>query len=434
MDNEPTAMAQRRQGCRFGPRALEVLEISMMLLTCALLPSLVLAQPEQITLGVEQAGHAVLDGKSGSEFGIDLALDGDRLVVATSDKYHAPAAYVYERGETGWGQTATLAPPNPGGHDGFGLGIAIDGGVVVVGAPFYDVAGVRNAGAAFVFEVEDGKWTCTATLTHGNAAVLDGFGAAVSVDGDRILVGASGTKQGGDDTGSVYMFERSEEEPWRLAATLRLADGRAKDRFGWDAVLDGDTAVISASGRDVHSDADGAAYVFRLNGGEWELEATITEPGGEGYIFPTSLDLDGNRLVAGAASSHAAHVFERTGAQWTPVATLSTPSTQFIDSFGLDVAVSGDTVVVGASQRNLEASRVGMAHVFRRGADGQWSEAAQLKPPRQPEKARFGYAVELDGGVIAVGAFGDDRVYVSRCDALKSAVADQEDLAVPGNE
>jgi hypothetical protein len=123
-----------------------------------------------------------------------------------------------------------------------------------------------------------------------------------------------------------------------------------------------------------------------------------------------------------ASGAGAAYVFVRNGTNWTQQAYLKAPNAESGDSFGRAVAVSGDTIVVGASGESSNqttsslgigassdnsASGAGAAYVFVR-SGGTWTQQAYLKAPNAESGDSFGQLVAVSGGTIVVGATGED--------------------------
>ena len=215
---------------------------------------------------------------------------------------------------------------------------------------------------------------------------------AVAVSGDTVVVGAHGkaaappgwTANQSDnwatDSGAAYVFTRS-GTTWSQQAYLKASNTEADDYFGSCVAVSGDTVVVGAYGEDSSAtgvDGDqsdnqasraGAAYVFARSGATWSqqayLKASNTEAdddfgylggrlrrhgGGRGVSEDSSATgVDGNQSDNSADDSGAAYVFTRSGATWSQQAYLKASNTEADDYFGRAVAISGDTVVVGAT-------------------------------------------------------------------------------------
>ena len=174
-------------------------------------------------------------------------------------------------------------------------------------------------------------------------------------------------------------------------AYVKASNTGAGDNFGWSIAVSGDTVVVGATGEasaatgvdgdqaDNSATNAGAAYVFVRTGASWTQQAYLKASNtGAGDEFGGSVAVSGATVVVGAwledsaatgvggsqddnsaTNAGAAYVFVRSGASWTQQAYLKASNTNAFDYFGRSVAVSGDTVVVGASREASAATGVG---------------------------------------------------------------------------
>lgn len=182
-------------------------------------------------------------------------------------------AYLFERdlgGAGNWGEAAILTAPDQQTFDWFGRSVAIDGDTAVVGSPQHDQGPLTNAGAAYVFQRDaggPGAWGLVASLTATEPATDDHFGAAVSISGDLILAGCPYDDGAFVNTGAAYLFQRDLGGPdqWGLAATLTASDAAWLDNFGNAVSIDGDRALVGAVFKDTPAGSNaGAVYLFEL--------------------------------------------------------------------------------------------------------------------------------------------------------------------------
>jgi hypothetical protein len=335
-------------------------------------------------------------------FGFRVELDGDTLVVAASGEASggsdpsdnsapgAGAASVFVRAGGTWTQQAYLKAANAASGDAFGQSVALDGDTIVVGAIGEDSSGsdpannsAAGAGAAYVFVRDGTTWTQQAYLKAANAATNDSFGMAVAIDGDTIVVGAVGEDSNGSDpannsaveSGAAYVFVRA-GTTWTQQAYLKASAPGANDYFG---------AAVSVSGGDT------------IVVGAWGEDSSSSDPG------------DNSAEYAGAA-----YVFARAGSTWSQQGYLKAANAEAGDRFGLEVALDGDTIVVGAygedssgsDPSDNSAADAGAAYVFAR-SESVWSQQAYLKAAMADSFDEFGWSVALDGNTIVVGANGE---------------------------
>jgi len=372
-------------------------------------------------------------------FGFSVGVDGDTAVVGARNtvvggRTAQGRAYVYTRNQGGadnWGLVKTLTAPDGAAFDYFGWSAAISGDTVVVGAPYHDASAADNQGAIYVFRRNQGgadNWGFVKKLTASDGAGDDHFhfGMSVAASGYLVVAGASGADVGGNESqGAAYVFARHQGgvDNWGQQKKLVASDGAADDLFGSSVSVSEDTAVVGAWKADVSGRTDqGAAYVYRQNAGganNWgQVRKVVASNGTWNDHFGRSVSVDGETLVVGAADRNVgtsgdqgmAYVFSRNknGAnQWGEMAILVASDGERWDSFGESVWVGGETVVVGAP--DADDSR-GTAYVFSRNQGGgdAWGEARRLVASDRASEDRFGDAVAVDGRTIFVGAWWDD--------------------------
>jgi len=261
-------------------------------------------------------------------------------------------------------QQAYLKASNTDAYDHFGITIALSGDTLAGGAGDEDSVsmwgdevqadnGTESSGAVYVFVRNGSKWSQQAFLKASNTGVNDFFGSSVSLSGDTLAVGAYGeassaTGVNGDQadntavsSGAAYVFIRKGAS-WSQEAYLKASNADSGDYFGASVALSGDTLVVGA-----RNEASGAAGV------------------------------DGNQEDNTAPYSGAAYVFVRNGSVWSQQAYLKASNATKFDGFGDSLALSGDTVAVGADceasaamgvngdQLDNSADKSGAVYVFR---------------------------------------------------------------------
>ena len=171
------------------------------------------------------------DGDPSDFFGSSVALSGDTAIVGAPDEdtkgTDAGAAYVFVRTRGAWVFEQKLVASDGGPGQWFGHAVAIEGDVVVVGAPRAD--GVTSAsGAAYVFVRTNGAWTQQQKVFGGDGKPGDTMGQAVAIAGGSLVAGAPSEDTKGADAGAVYVFA---ENGGTFTQTKKLltADGQAGD-------------------------------------------------------------------------------------------------------------------------------------------------------------------------------------------------------------
>ncbi|MCO5213329.1 MAG: hypothetical protein M9936_26805, partial [Caldilinea sp.] len=432
---------------------------------------------------VQQAYLKASNAEADDRFGWAVGISGDTLVVGAYEEasnatgvdgnqsdnsaYDAGAAYVFVRNAEGvWSQQAYLKASNAEADDQFGIAVAISGDTVVVGARYEasSAIGVDGnesdnsapySGAAYVFVRSGVTWSQQAYLKASNAGANDYFGSAVAISGNTVVVGAyseDSSIAGGEsnnsatDAGAVYVFVRS-GVTWSQQAFLKASNAESPsgfgDGFGSAVAISGDTLVAAAYNEDSNATGvngnqtnnlasnSGAAYIFTRDGtGAWSQQAYLKASNtGASDMFGIAVAISGDTAVVGASSEDstvaggqsnndaanagAAYVFTRDGTgAWSQQAFLKASNAQAQDIFGSSVAVSGDTLIVGAyyeassadgGESDNSTSYSGAAYVFTR-SGVTWNQQPYLKASNAGIGDNFGYAVAIDGDSLAVAA------------------------------
>jgi len=353
------------------------------------------------------------DGEAGDQFGWSVAIDGDTAIVGAwrddDREYDVGAAYVYQWDGLFWNEVAKLTANDGAAGDNFGISVAISGEMAIVGAHQDDDLG-SNSGSAYVFERVNGAWTQTAKLTADDGAEDDLFGWSVAVDGDTAFVGAHQDDDRGSFSGSAYVFERIGDE-WTQIAKLAALDGAAGDRFGSSVAIDGDTAIVGAYRDDDRGIDSGSAYIYQRFGGSWFFTQKLLPPDGSADDqFGRAVAINGDTAIVGAQGDDdlgigagSAYVFERMGNAWTRSAKLTADDGAADDVFGGSVATSGDLAIVGAHRDDDRGIDSGSAYVFEH-IGNEWTQIAKLTAPDGSTFDNFGGSVAISGDTAIFGA------------------------------
>jgi hypothetical protein len=397
--------------------------ILALLILPALVPLPVQARTRQLPT-LQQAkllasDKADSDGLGGS---VALSSDGNTALISAAAKSGSGAVYVFVRNNSAWVQQAKLTAADSAFDDRFGISVALssDGNTAVIGAGYKD----NYIGAAYIFTRSGSIWTQQAKLLAPDGAVSSFFGKSVALSSDAgtILIGASGTSDGGTTAnGAVYVFTRN-SITWTQQAKLLAGDKTNEDFFGYSVALssDGSIALIGAHGKsDSGTTANGAAYVFTRNGTTWTQQAKLLASDKatlDWFGLSVALSNDGSRALIGASIKNngntvgngAAYVFTRDGTAWTQQAKLFAADSAQHDNFGNFVALSGDgsAALIGAPYTSdLGTTRNGAVYVFTSNSM-TWTQRAKLLANDKANHNFFGYSVALsrDGRTALTGA------------------------------
>lgn len=363
---------------------------------------------------------------AGDSFGYSVAVNKDTMAVgafneaststgingndADNGAAGSGGVFIFTRDTAGtWTQQAYVKASNTDAGDRFGFSVALSGDTLAVGAPYEDSATtgvngnqaddtVAQSGAVYVFTRNAGAWTQQAYVKASNTGSGDLFGGIVALSGDSMAVGAYGEDssstginggQGNDATagnsGAVYVFTRN-AGAWSQEAYIKASNTGATDFFGYylSVALSGDTLAVGAYG-----------------------EAS------------SATGVNGNEADNSMGNSGAAYVFTRNAGTWSQQAYIKASNAKGGDTFGQSVALSGDTLAVGArfedsnavglngDGSNSMAPASGAAYVFTRNA-GVWTQQAYVKASNTAAADQFGVAVALSDDTLAVFAQHED--------------------------
>jgi hypothetical protein len=384
------------------------------------------AQPKVVSLAnllpsAQAAKLTASDGVGGDNLGYSVAASGDTFVVgAFGDDSSKGSAYVFVKPSEGWKgtltQTAKLVASDGITDDLFGFAVAISGDTIVVGA----VGDNGSRGSAYVFVKPSGGWsgtlTETAKLTAADGAGGDNFAGTLALNGDTLVAGAPIDTIGANtQQGSAYVFVKP-GSGWVTTSTftakLTASDGITNDTFGGSVALSGDTLVAGAPGFFSEPGPD-AAYVFVKPSSGWVTTSTFAakltasdEVGTD--VFGFSAAISGDIVVIGASDDDgnkgSAYIFVKPGGGWSGTLTETTKLTASDgvagDRFGLSLAgAPGDT------------SGQGSAYVFVKPSGG-WvttaTFAAKLTASDGAANNFFGFSMATNDETVVIGAQGND--------------------------
>jgi YHS domain-containing protein len=245
-------------------------------------------------------------------------------------------------------------------------------------------------------------------------------------------------------------------EPWIQQQELTAADGARNDVFGYSVDLSANTAIIGAPGRNIGNQAGpGAAYVFKCTGipCTWMQQQELTAAGGvRDDEFGNAVAVSGHTAIIGAwgknssylpgapttalAPQGAAYVFTCSGTPctWKQQQELTASDAASGDEFANTLAISGNTVIIGAPYKN---SYQGAVYVFTcSGNPCTWKQQQELTATDGARGHVFGYSVAVSGGTAVIGAIGNSSrgaAYIFTCSGTPCVWKQRQELtAVDG--
>ncbi len=303
-------------------------------------------------------------------------------------------------------QLFKLLPDDGAADDFFGSSVAISGATAIVGANGDDDNG-NESGSVYLFDTTTGEQI--AKLLPDDGAAEDFFGTFVAICGppgkEIAIVGAVWDQDNGTQSGSAYLFDTT---TGRQIAKLLPKDGAAGDHFGFSVGISGTTAIVGASQDNDNGTASGSAYLFDTTTGR-QIAKLLPDDGAVGEQFGVSVAISGATAIVGAngdddngGNSGSAYLFDATTGR--QIAKLLANDGAGGDFFGGSVAISGVTTIVGAGGDDHNGS----AYLFDISDPAKPTQIAKLLANDGAGGDSFGASVAISGDTAIVGAWVDD--------------------------
>ena len=360
------------------------------------------------------------DGKEGDVFGFHVSLDHNTLLVSARDKdvgaTDTGGLYVFQLGDNGWEEQKILHAPDGKELDKLGDSrVMIQEGMAMAGAWGVDEP-VELAGRFYIFDATREDWTC-ATLVPADVEEENLFGLSFDWDPVRkqLLIASMLKDEQAEQSGVVYIFENV-NGVWTETGRIQPEDPQPHQVFGRYVEVQGDTLVITTcqTPRIQKSSPKlaGKVYVF-----EWEEEAWVqkavlqpddVKPTDQ---FARNALIDGDTIIVTAHQQSgwrgAVYVFERINGEWTQTAKLVPEDVERADIFGKSIALYGNRFAAASRYDNENGHRSGSVYLFE-GKGGVYQQIAKIFPEDGQEQDRFGKRLDMDGERLVVGAHWDD--------------------------
>lgn len=334
-------------------------------------------------------------------FGSSVAVAGDQVLVAETRNPNGGVVYMYTRSADGWTETGSLMAPEPSEGDGFGTAMAVSEDRLLVTSLSRDRPPM---GAVHSFVREGSEWR------HDGMIVPEGLpegmvvGSAVALSGGLAALNA-GSPRGG---ASMILVFRRADGAWTREAVLESPSTEENTGFGGSLALSGEMLVTGAPGAD---SAAGVAYVFEAGPEGWTMTGELRNEDGPGSFLGTAAMIMGDRILVAAGGSFREPEpgvllsFAREEGEWVETGRLAAFDGSARDMFGSSMATDGATLWVGAPGAQ---SRSGVIYEFAPDGDGVWSSATRIGASEPETGDGMGRVVAHGGGVLVSGMPGDD--------------------------
>ncbi len=306
-----------------------------------------------------QARLTPAQGSSDLRFGYSVAIEADTAVVGAQPGGFAGSAYVFVRTDGQWTEEAKLNAPDQDPGDGFGCAVAVHGGTAAVGSMWDDTPGGQNAGSVSIFERHGDAWIFREKLLASDGGAYDRFGESVAASGASVVVGAPLAYL--NNSGAAYVFD-GDGDGWIENARLTSPDITADQDFGRSVSIDGDRVLVGAPGGE-------AVHVFERIQDAWPHVATITAMEGNEGGFGYSVALLGDVALAGVPGDEEARgsvvVVNRVAGAWSEQDRIVAAGGESPDQFGLAVSLGAGFALIGAQGADGPGGELsGLAYSF----------------------------------------------------------------------
>ena len=307
-------------------------------------------------------------------FGHALAMDSVHAVISAVGSFangpFSGCAYVYRREGSLWIHQQTISPEDGAPTARFGQSVDISGDLILVGAHQAFGAAI-NSGCAYIFRSKDDLWKQEAKLVAEDGQKDDFFGWSVALNNaGAALVGAYSAKGKVDKSGAAYLFEL-QADGWTQTSKLIADDGQARDLFGYSLDLTNERALVGAYEHMNVEKFSGAAYLFFFDGSTWRQQHLLRHSQPDDHDF-FGIEVCLNDSIAAVSASRdesdddldegAVYLFKNENDVWLEVDILAADDGEAHDHYGLAVALSGPSVLVGARLNDNQSQDDGAAY------------------------------------------------------------------------
>jgi drug/metabolite transporter superfamily protein YnfA len=341
-----------------------------------------------------------------ANFGSAVAISGNYAVVGRPNMGNA-VLYDLNAQVPGY-PVHTFSNPTPPQHDGFGFAVLMTGDRVLIGAP-YDDRGASDAGSVFNYNYLNPAAPPVILNSPGPSAG-DSFGTSLALSGTRMVVSSPGQ-------GAVFVYDLASPTPTVPVTSLENPTPAVWDRFNAVAIS-GTKVVVGAAGDDGLGREAGRAYVYDLAGSEPHKPVFTLQPPlpAVDENFGSSVAVDGNRVLVSARggdpeSPGIVHEYHLDGLDpQLPVRSISNPSPSDTRTFGMRMSMSGNRVLISGIKNLPDKSEVGIAYVFDLESAAAMAPIVNIENPQPKSYDQFGSAMALSGTTAVIGAPGADGI------------------------
>jgi hypothetical protein len=344
-------------------------------------------------------------GEDDRQFGYSVAINGDLVAIANGQaedgSIEAGSVHLHSLTPRHEPSPPLLQAPKRRWPDRFGAAMSFDGESLLIGAP-QDSEHGWDAGAAWLFRETDSGWGLADRLEPIRIESGARFGRSLALDGAHAVVGAPRTDAGVLDGGAAHVFTEG-TSGWRHAGRLVAPDRSAADFFGDSVALKEEWIAVGAWGDDDHGEKTGSVWIYRLMDERWAAwEKLLPRMTRARDRFGWRTAFAGDQLVVSACcadeSTGLVCIYDCDGEHWSLVQELRDPDGREGDWFGFALAAQDDLLLVGAPGAGGETALEGRVLIYRR-TDIEWVLLGSVSdgPGEGVQPVQFGWTVATDG-------------------------------------
>jgi len=294
---------------------------------------------------------------------------------------------------------------------GFGYAVEIRGNVLAVGAPFDNDIGI-NAGAVYIFELQDGEhWIETQKITSALADEQDNFGISVAIEDNYMVVGAHNDEIDKFMQGSVYVY-RNAYGGWYYNRKLYASDATAYDNFGRCIDVGNQHIIVGATGKDDNGSNSGATYIYEI--GSWAEYKLPVSNSDVNHRFGTSVAISGDNAFVGSRGLNSEDIggivykYQFNGTNWIEESVIESPNSNLSEQFGATIDIDGGILLIGAPHSPNVWNYVGTTYVY--GLDDGFNVHydQQISASDYYYQDNFSGAIGVSGSKVIIGSANDD--------------------------
>ncbi|KAA3598077.1 MAG: hypothetical protein DWQ06_13345 [Calditrichaeota bacterium] len=357
------------------------------------------------------------DGAKNHYFGKSVAIDNEYAVIGASwTEDRKGSVYIFSKDENMWIEETKLVASDGETEDYFGEEVDVSGDFVIVGSP-YDDGLYKDSGSAFIFHRTGGKWTLQEKLNSDAYFSRNNFGQSVSIDGNYAIIGASGDNDVPEGSGSAYIFVRSGTS-WNQQAKLTAKIPQKNAHFGTSVSISNNYAIIGAPFENYsnkENESVGAVYVFKRIGKKWLQTTKLSAKGTRSSSFGKEVSISGDNIIVSAKTTFkensigAVYIFHKNQNKWLLESKLISEQLKETNAkinrvfFGSSVTINENYAIVGAMYSGFKEKTTGSASVYHR-VNKKWLLLSIIRSSDIAPLDYFGCAASISKNYYIIGA------------------------------